>query len=135
MLRTVTRPSSAFCFTTFTSSLRRCSVGTGKRQPDDRPVVRRGDPEVGALEGLLDGAERALVVGGDHQQAGLGHAEPGHLAQLGLGAVVVDLQVLDQGGRGPSGADGAELGLGVVDRLGHVLGGVGHHECDQVVIH
>ena len=92
-------------------------------------------PEVGALQGLLDGGQRALVVGGHHQEARLGDAEPGHLAQLGLGAVVVDLQVLHQGGGGPSGPDGAELGLGVLHRLGHVLGGVGNHECDQVVIH
>ena len=92
-------------------------------------------PEVGALDRLLDGGQRALVVGGDHQQAGLGDAEPGHLAELGLGAVVVDLQVLHQGRGGPAGPDGAELGLGVLHRLGHVLGGVGHHECDQVVVH
>ena len=98
-------------------------------------VVGRGDPEVGALQRLLDGGQGALVVGGDHQQPGLGDAEPGQLAELGLRPVVVDLQVLDQGRRGPPGPDGSELGLGVVHRLGHVLAGLGHHQRDQVVIH
>ena len=50
MFRTATRPSSAFCLTTLTSSLRRCSVGMRERQADDRAVVGRGDPQVGALD-------------------------------------------------------------------------------------
>ena len=99
------------------------------------PVVRGGDPEVGSLQRLLDGGQRSLVVGRDDQQPGLGNAEPGHLAELGLGTVVVDLQVLDQRRGGPAGPDGPELRLDVVDRLGHVLPGFSDHQRDQVVIH
>ena len=69
------------------------------------------------LDGLLDGVERALVVGRDHQQAGLGNAEPGQLLERHLGPVVVDVQLLDQRRRGPPGPDAAEVGPGVVHRL------------------
>ena len=48
MLRTVTRPSSDFCFTTLTSSLRRCSVGTGNESRMTEPsldgVMPRSEP-------------------------------------------------------------------------------------------
>ena len=48
MLRTVTRPSSAFCLTTLTSSLRRCSVGIGKDSritvPSFEGVMPRSEP-------------------------------------------------------------------------------------------
>ena len=131
----MTRPSSAFCLTTLTSSLRRCSVGTGNDSRITVPSLDGVMPRSELCSAFSMAAERALVVGRDHQQAGLGNAEPGHLAQLGLGAVVVDLEVLDQGRRGPAGADGPELGLGVVHGLGHVVPGVGDHQRDQVVVH
>ncbi len=48
MLRTVTRPSSAFCLTTLTSSLRRCSVGMGNESrmtvPSFDGVMPRSEP-------------------------------------------------------------------------------------------
>ena len=45
--RTVTRPSSAFCLTTLTSSFLRCSVGTG----NDRRMT------VPSLEGVMPSSE------------------------------------------------------------------------------
>ena len=48
MFRTVTRPSSAFCLTTLTSSFRRCSVGMGKdsriTEPSFDGVIPRSEP-------------------------------------------------------------------------------------------
>jgi hypothetical protein len=109
--------------------------GHGERESDHRAIVRRGDTEIGALDGLLDGRQGALVVGGDHEEAGLWDAEAGHLAQLGLSPVVVHFQVFDESRGRPSGADGAELGLGVIHGLSHVLPGVGDHQRCQVIVH
>ena len=95
-----------------------------EHQADHLAVVGRGDTQVGVLDGLLDGLHRALVVGGDDQHPGLGHVEPGQLLERHVGAVVVDLQLLDERRRGPTGADGREVGLGVAHGLGHLLGGL-----------
>ena len=64
------------------------------------------DAEVALLDRLLDRLDRALVVGRDHEDPGLGDAEARRAAGAGpSGAVVVDLELLDQAGRGPPGAD------------------------------
>jgi hypothetical protein len=59
--------------------------------------------------------------------AGLGHLEPRQLLERHLGAVVVDHQLLDQRRGRPAGAHAGELDTGVLDRLGHLLGGIVEH--------
>ena len=58
-LRTATRPSSALWWTTLTISLRRSSVSWGKVSRMTIPSLLGIDPEVGVLDGLLDGLEGA----------------------------------------------------------------------------
>ena len=79
--RTVLRESSARDRTSFTNSLRRSSVKRGERQADRNAVVRRVQPEVGVLDGPLDGCHGALVERADHQQPGIGHGEAGELLE------------------------------------------------------
>ena len=55
------------------------------------------------------------------EHAGLGHLEAGELLERHLAAVVVDHELLDEGGRGPAGADAGELVAGVLDGLVHLL--------------
>src|SRR5262245_48401772 len=95
----------------------------GKGEPDHRAVVRWIDAEIALLDGLLDRLHRALVVRRDHEDLRLGHREARELLQRHVGAVVVDLQLLDQRGRRPPGADARELLLEVHDRLVHPVVG------------
>ena len=78
-------------------------------QPDDLAVVAGRQAQVGLQDGLLDGADGAAIPGPDHEQARLGHGDAGQLVQGCGGAVVVDLQALDQRGRGPAGADAPQV--------------------------
>jgi hypothetical protein len=94
-------------------------------EADHGAVVARGDPEVGGLDGLLDRLDRPLVVGRDDEQARLGNREPGQLLERDLGAVVVDLQLLDEDRAGPPRPDRAELALEVVAGLRHLVPALG----------
>src|SRR5205814_864541 len=65
-----------------------------------------------------------------------GYREAGELLERNLGAVVVDLQLVDERGSGPAGADAGELLLEMHDRLVHAvlaLGDVGVHHASFVV--
>ena len=99
------RPSSAFCLTIRTNSLRRSSVSCGKLRRSTAPSLDGLSPRSDCWMAFSMALERGLVERGDHQRAGLGHAEPGQLLQRDVGAVVLDRQLLDQGRRGPAGAD------------------------------
>ena len=61
------------------------------------------------LFALLEGFDRALVVGVDDEDAGFGDAEPGDLLHRDLGAVRLDLELVDERRVGPSGAHAGEL--------------------------
>src|SRR5213076_967931 len=65
--------------------------------------------------------QRALVVGRDDEHPRLGNGEARKLLQRHLGAVVVDPELLDERGRGPTGADGTDLILQVDDDLVHLV--------------
>src|SRR5215216_2236277 len=92
----------------------------GEGQADDLAVVGRVDAQVGVADGLLDRGGGVAVVRRDDQQAGLGGGDAGQLLERGRGAVVVDLEAVDQGGVGAAGADAAELLLGHLDGLAHL---------------
>ncbi len=63
------------------------------------------------------------VVGLDDDQARLGRADEGHLVQPGLGAVALDIDLVDQAGRGLAGAQAGEPLLEVGDGLLHLVVG------------
>ena len=132
-LRTATRPSSARSTDHLHELAPAFLVQLRERQPDDLAVVRRVQAEVRGLDCFLDRLDRALVVGVDDERARLGHGDPGDALQGGLGAVVVDFQLLDEDRRGAARADGAELPLGVLDRTDHLLAGIGDRLLDDRV--
>src|SRR5207248_7178988 len=100
-----------------------------ERQADDLAVVGGVDTEVGVLDGLLDGLHRVLVVGLDDEKSSLGHVEARQLLQRHLGAVIVDLQLLDKRRRRSPGAHAGELRLRVPDGLCHLV-----RDLDQNVV-
>src|SRR5487761_2059608 len=107
----------------------------GEGQADHVAVVGGREAEVGVGDRLLDRGNGALVEGRDHEETGLGHREVRQLAQGGVGAVVVDEQVLDQRRGRASGAHRGELALHVLDRLGHAIARVVHHHVHEFVVH
>src|SRR5487761_2421740 len=107
----------------------------GEGQADHVAVVGGREAEVGVGDRLLDRGHGALVEGRDHEETGLGHREVRQLAQGGVGAVVVDEQVLDQRRGRPSRAHRGELALHVLDRLGHAFARVVHHHVHEFVVH
>ena len=65
-------------------------------QPDDRAVDVGHEPDVALHDRLLDRAEDAAIPGLDHDLVRLGDADAGELVERRLGAVVVDVQALDE---------------------------------------
>ena len=127
-LRTATRPSSARCLHHLHELLAALLGELREHQADDRAVVRRVHAEVALLDGLLDGLQRALVVGRDDEDARLGHAEAGELLQRRpRSRSSRPSELLDQRRRGAAGAHRGELRLQVGDGLVHLVGTVVHH--------
>ena len=93
-------------------------------EADLATVVIRGEAEVGGLDGPLDGLDGGGIEGFDEQGAGIRHADGGELDQGGGGAVILDVQALDQSRAGAPGADGhldfraTVHHAGVVERAG-----------------
>src|SRR5690625_616888 len=96
------------------------------RQDDPQlsAVVRGVHPEIGLPDGLLDRVARALVVGvhGDHPR--VDHVEGGQLVQRRGRTVVIHRDPVEQGWVCPSGTNDAEIVLGDLDRLLHLLLGL-----------
>src|ERR1035437_6767800 len=91
---------------------------------DHLPVVAGVEPELAALESLLDGRDRAAIIRLDHQQARLGRGDPRDALQRRRRPVVVDLDAVDQRRRRPPGPDAAEVLLESLDALLHAHLGV-----------
>src|SRR4029453_6805795 len=104
-----------------------------EHQAHDLPVVRRVDPEIAHLDRLLDRLHRSLVVRRDDEHARLGDADARDLLQRDLGAVRVDLELLDEAGGRAAGADPTELLLPVRDRLTHLVATLVERERTEVV--
>src|SRR5262249_38148930 len=94
------------------------------RQADHLAVVAGRQAQVAGADGLLDVLEHALVVRPDDDLLRLGDADLGQLLEGGGRAVVLDAQAVHQGGRGPAGAQAAQLVAEDVDRLLQALFGV-----------
>ncbi len=100
---------------------------------DGFAVRLRVQAEIRGLDRLADGGDGSGVEGLDENLGGLGRGDGGEALEIGLRAVVVDLDVLDEGGGGSAGPHAAQLVLQVVDGLGHGFvafkdGGVGVHD-------
>src|ERR687890_1498230 len=98
---------------------------------DDLAVVGRVDAEVAVADGLLDGRQLAGVVGLDDRHARLGHGDRRHLRHRRRGAVVVDQDLVEHRGGGPSGAHRAEVLPSDRQGLVHPLLGVEQGVVDQ----
>src|SRR5512133_520803 len=94
------------------------------RQADDLAVVRRGQAEVGLLDRPLDRRQRARVERLHRQQPGLRRVDRGQLVERRLGAVVIDLDPVEQSRRGAARSQGVELVLGGLDGFVHPAGRV-----------
>jgi len=65
-------------------------------QPDHVAVVGRGEAEVGGQDGLLDGGQGGAVERLDQEQPRLRDGEGSELVQRDVGAVVLDVQSVEQ---------------------------------------
>src|SRR5262249_29178268 len=74
-------------------------------------VDRRVETEVTLPDRLLDGLERALVPRLDRDHARLGHVDVRHLRERRRGAVVIDLQAVQEARVRAPGAELRELAL------------------------
>jgi hypothetical protein len=95
----------------------------GDGDADEAAVVEGGDADVGGENGLFDGGEGGGVVGFDDDQAGLGGADEGHLVEAGLGAVALDVDLVDEAGGGLAGAEAGESLVEVLEGLFHFVVG------------
>ena len=68
-------------------------------------------PEIGGLDGLLDFLQDAGVPGRDQDQLRLGRGDLRQLADGGVGAVVVHLDLVEHVHAGAAGARGGQAGL------------------------
>ena len=93
-------------------------------EPDDRPVDVGHQPDVALGDRLLDGAEDAAVPGLDDDLVRLRDGDPGQLVERRRRAVVLDVDPLDERGRGATGPDPLEVALHGLDRAGHLVVGV-----------
>src|SRR5699024_8096816 len=71
--------------------------------------VARVDAEVRFAQGFLDGVHGGFVVGADEDGTSFLDGDRGELLQGGGRTVVVDHQLVEHGGVGAAGADGAEV--------------------------
>jgi hypothetical protein len=104
----------------------------GHRHPDDGAVVRRGRAEVGeGGDGALDLLERRLVVGRHDEGARLGVLQARELGERRRRSVVLDEDLLEEGGVRAPRAHGREVFFGDLDGPVHLLAGLGENIGDR----
>ena len=103
----------------------------GERQADDRAVVVRRDAQVAFHDGVLDGAQDALVPRLDDQHVRVGRLHAGHLVDGRGNAVVVHLDAVEHHGVGAARANGAEGVVQAVHGALHLLLGFKHDLVDH----
>src|SRR4029079_1363431 len=94
-------------------------------QPDDGAVHVRHQPDVALRDRLLDGTEDTAVPRLDHDLVRFGDADAGQLVERRRGAVVVDVDALDERGRRATRPDPLEIALHGLDRTTHLVVGIG----------
>src|SRR4029077_13413018 len=107
-----------------------------QREPDDLPVVRGREPEIGRKEGLFHGFKKAPVPGLHRQELGFGGRDTRHLIERHLASVGLDPHQVEQRGRRLARADGGELAFdglhGLIHQLFDVLRVVGEAHLTMV---
>ena len=91
----------------------------GDRQADVLAVDDRIDAEPGIADRLFDRADIRPVPDLDREQARLGHGDGRDLVERHVGAIDLDVDRLDQRGRGAARAQAAEIVLQRLDRAVH----------------
>src|SRR5207249_956702 len=99
----------------------------GDVQPDDRTVHVGHQADVALEDRLLDGTEDGPIPRLDHDLVRFGHADPGKLVEGRLGAVVLDVEPLDQRRRGTPRPNRLEVALHHLDRARHLALDAGQH--------
>src|SRR5450631_3085313 len=102
-----------------------------KVDPDDGAIAIGVNAQVGVTQGLLDLGHRRLVEWRDQDGAGLRSLEGRQLLQGGTRAVVLNRELVEHRGVGPSRADGREVLLGNLDGLLHLFLGLEHGFVDN----
>ena len=92
-------------------------------QPDDGAVDVRREADVALGDRALDRPEDAAVPGLDDDLVRLGDADPGELVERRLGAVVVDVDPLDEAGRCAAGPDRLQVAVHDLDGARHLVVG------------
>ena len=100
-------------------------LGEGRqRHPDQVALGRRIQAEIGVADRLLDGLRERLVERLHGEQPRLRRRHHRDLVDRHGAAVGLDPHQVQQRGAGLAAPDGAELPLGVLDRLVHQLAGM-----------
>ena len=95
-------------------------LGHGRDGHADHLAVGLGiEAEVGGLQGLFDVLDDGGVPGRDEDLLRLGGGDLRQLADRGVGAVVVDLDLVEHVHAGPARARGGQVGLECGHRLVH----------------
>src|SRR5579862_5947362 len=102
------------------------------RQANHLAVVRRREAEIRLHDRLLDTLERRRVERLDREQSRLGRADRRHVLERRRGAVVVDLDPVEQRRRRPARAHRVEVLVRRVDRLVHPLNRIADEILDHV---
>ena len=124
-LRTAIRAFSAYWPTSLASSLRRSSVRSGIGRRMIWPSVIGLMPRLAATDRLFDRRDVGPVPHLDADQPRLGHRHGRHLVERHVGAIDLDLDAIDQRGRGAAGAQAAKVVLQGFDRAVHAALEVG----------
>ena len=90
-------------------------------QADHAAVVLRSEAEIAGLDRLFDVLQRAGIVRADDDLVRLGSADRGDLLDGRRRAIEFDPQRIDQARIRPAGADAAQVGLQLADRLFHAF--------------
>ena len=124
-LRTSTRASSIRLWTTRTRSLRRSSVSGGMFRRTTVPSTLGMRPMSLLVMAFSIAPRTPRSQGWMTIWCGSGTLMPGELVERRRGAVVLDLDALDERGRRAAGADALEVALHGLDGAAHLVVGVG----------
>src|SRR5689334_5906649 len=93
-----------------------------QRDADDGARGHRVQAEVRFVDRFLDGLDHGFLPGRNHQRARVFDADVGHLLERRVGAVIVDLHVLDERRMRATRAQLLEIALEILDALAHAGG-------------
>jgi hypothetical protein len=92
----------------------------GEDEAELLAVAVGSEAELAVVDGFFDGLHVAGAEGFDEELRGFGNGDGGDGPEVSGRAVVVDLDVFDDGRRGAAGANGSQLVMEMVNGLVHV---------------